>query len=277
MIAFATVLLPHPDSPASPTISPGWIVSEIPFTAATASSPVAVLDDEPVELDERGRRPRARRRDLRGHDELTPRSAAGTRGVKTPRPRRLFYRRRGSPSSSMPKLMKTIERIVSEIASPGKRKCHHSPWSRVELFVAQKSVVPQLTLFTSPKPRNSSAASKKTAWMKTNAKPAAIRLSMFGISSRNTIRLVDSPSRARGKDEVSVRRSSAPGRAGSCVSIAQLVSPMIDGHHPRPGLLEEGRDHDQERQRRDDEEDVRDEIDAVVDRAAASRRRRARA
>ncbi len=35
-IAFAIVLLPHPDSPASPTIWPGWIVREIPFTAVTA-------------------------------------------------------------------------------------------------------------------------------------------------------------------------------------------------------------------------------------------------
>ena len=37
----------------------------------------------------------------------------------------------------MPKLMNTIERSVSEIATPGNTKCHHSPWSRVELTVAQ--------------------------------------------------------------------------------------------------------------------------------------------
>ena len=43
--------------------------------------------------------------------------------------------------------MKTIERMVSEIAKPGNMKCHHSPWSSVELFCAQKRIVPQLTLF----------------------------------------------------------------------------------------------------------------------------------
>src|SRR5262245_52545281 len=38
--------------------------------------------------------------------------------------------------------MKTIARMVSEIATPGNTKCHHSPVSRVELFVAQKRGVP---------------------------------------------------------------------------------------------------------------------------------------
>ena len=35
MIAFATVVLPQPDSPASPTTSPAWIVRSMPSTART--------------------------------------------------------------------------------------------------------------------------------------------------------------------------------------------------------------------------------------------------
>ena len=94
------------------------------------------------------------------------------------------------------------------------------------MFVAQKSVVPQLTLLASPKPRNSSAASKKTAWMKMNANPAAMRLSMFGISSSKTIRKVDSPvTLAAWMKSRPCIESACPRRIR--VSIAQLVSPMI--------------------------------------------------
>ena len=95
-----------------------------------------------------------------------------------------------------------------------------------------------------------------------------MRLSMFGISSKKTIRNVDSPvTRAAWMKSRSCRVSAWPRRI--LVSIAQLVNPMIGGHDPRPGLVEEGRDHDQERQGRDDEEDVRHEIDAVVDETPA--------
>ncbi len=39
MSVFATVLLPQPDSPASPTISPGAIERSTPSTARTVFSP----------------------------------------------------------------------------------------------------------------------------------------------------------------------------------------------------------------------------------------------
>ena len=53
MIAFATVVLPQPDSPASPRISPARIARSMPSTARVAELPVAVLDLEPAELEQR--------------------------------------------------------------------------------------------------------------------------------------------------------------------------------------------------------------------------------
>src|SRR5437667_389691 len=38
--AFATVVLPQPDSPASPTVSPSWIVRSTPSAARTRLAPV---------------------------------------------------------------------------------------------------------------------------------------------------------------------------------------------------------------------------------------------
>jgi hypothetical protein len=39
-------------------------------------------------------------------------------------------------------------------------------------------------------------------------------------------------------------------------------------HRPRPRMVEEGADHDQERERRDDDEDVGRQVDHVVDKTA---------
>ena len=41
MIVSASVLLPEPDSPTIPSVSPAWIVSEMSCTARTTRVPLA--------------------------------------------------------------------------------------------------------------------------------------------------------------------------------------------------------------------------------------------
>jgi hypothetical protein len=88
------------------------------------------------------------------------------------------------------------------------------------------------------------------------------------MNSPNTMRHVGSPATRAARMKSRLRNESACPRRIR-VSIAQARQPDDQRHHEHAGVLQERRDHDQERQDRDDEKDVREEIDHVVDPAAA--------
>ena len=140
MIAFAIVLLPQPDSPASPTISPAPIVEVDAVDGADARAR-RVLDDEARELDERSRRCGAsvdagrRQRRVDHARRLRRRRAAQQRRATARASRRAAA---GCEISSMPGEDEDVSpSTVITSASPGKKNGHHSPWSTAEFACAQ--------------------------------------------------------------------------------------------------------------------------------------------
>jgi len=118
MTAFAIVVLPQPDSPARPRISPAAIDRLTPSTG----DDVAVGDPEIAHLDQRlARGVRNLRQITLGHCHFDL----------------LIVRSRGLLTSSIPASRKTSPTTVMTRARPGKRNGHHSPCSTVELVCAQ--------------------------------------------------------------------------------------------------------------------------------------------
>ena len=122
MTLFAIVVLPQPDSPARPRISP----ARDRQVDAVDGDDVAVGDAEVADLDERlALGIRDRRQVALGHGHFD-----------------FFFivfsaRRRGLLTSSIPASRKTSPTTVITRARPGKRNGHHSPCRTVEFVCAQ--------------------------------------------------------------------------------------------------------------------------------------------
>ena len=132
MIAFATVLLPQPDSPARPTTSPG-ADRQVDAVDRADRARRAVLDVETAQLDER----------LAGAVTASPR-------LDDPVTPGLADEQRRAPDAldaqaGIAHLVDSGEderrarATVSASASPGKTNGHHSPCSTLELTAPSRA------------------------------------------------------------------------------------------------------------------------------------------
>ena len=124
-IAFATVLLPQPDSPARPTISPGWIERRRRRRRARGARPSRNRPTSSRSSTSALRCATARRH-VRAR--LLARSRAAARACARRRSARAAQTR--VQTSSMPSMMKTRATTVSAIATPGRRSATTRPGAR---------------------------------------------------------------------------------------------------------------------------------------------------
>ena len=257
---YARVVLPQPDSPARPRISPRCSVSDTSRTALTGGSTSYSIET------------------LRAVSTASPVHAAAPFAVRTDldaTARALRLARRGARSrargASFGLMISSIEKLMSErpapssaMMRPGGTNHHQAPVPSAWPVCASLSIVPSVIEPVGPRPRYDSPASPRIAKMIAKRNCAASSGSRFGRISTRMMRVV--------------LLAGDPGR-GDVVAGAQRprlrpqhdrrARPAGDAEHDRdehrscgPGHV--AGDHDDERQAGDDEHDVREEREDLV-------------
>jgi hypothetical protein len=177
-MASTVVVLPDPDSPTRPMVSPRRKSNDTPSTARSGP-PGESNSTTRSRTDSRGASASARGRSTASGSAAEPGSLRRGNGFERSRSR--WWRlRRGLSTSSSAVPSSVVPSTTQTMASPGGISAHHAPADMALRPNAKFSICPQLIRVGSPRPMKASVDSSRMAREMTNTMLASISGSTWG-------------------------------------------------------------------------------------------------